>query len=252
MHLLYLDDAGSAGNPNERYFVLGGIALFERQVHWLAKELDKIVKAIGWHPSETPDIELRASSILSGKKRWRHLRRHYRREILLNSLATIDRLHGNSVLFAAAIDKSAVSPEDPVEYAFEQLCNRFDRFLLRKHRQGDTQRGLMVLDNSAKETRMRSLAAEFKHAGHRWGTLANMADVPFFVDSKATRPIQYADLVAHAVWRHFEKDDSEFFNVIQNRFDSEGGVIHGLVHFKNPSADCCCPACTNRIIQQSP
>lgn len=246
MHLLYLDDAGSAGNTEERYFVLGGVALFERQVHWLSQEVDKVVDAIGWHSSETPNIELRASSILSGRKRWRHLKRPYRRAIVRNGLSAIHNLRGNSVLFAAAIDKAAVSPEDPVEYAFEQLCNRFDRFLLRKHRQGDTQRGLMVLDNSAKETRLRSLASEFKQAGHRWGTLANIADVPFFVDSRATRPIQYADLVAHATWRHFEKGDSEFFDVIKESFDSEGGVVHGIVHYKYPDEACSCPACTSR------
>ena len=36
MHLLYLDDAGSVGNRNERHFVIAGIAMFECQAHWFS------------------------------------------------------------------------------------------------------------------------------------------------------------------------------------------------------------------------
>ena len=49
--------------------------------------------------------------------------------------------------------------------------------------------------------RLQSLAAEFKAVGHSWGVTHNLADVPLFVDSRATRLIQYADLVAYAMWR---------------------------------------------------
>ena len=47
MHLLYLDDAGSAGNSDERYFVLAGICLFERQVHWLCEAMDSVERRFG-------------------------------------------------------------------------------------------------------------------------------------------------------------------------------------------------------------
>lgn len=35
MHLLYLDDSGSAENKNEAYFVLGGVCVPERNMRWL-------------------------------------------------------------------------------------------------------------------------------------------------------------------------------------------------------------------------
>lgn len=35
MHLLYLDDAGSASNPGEAYLVLGGVSIFEAQVDYI-------------------------------------------------------------------------------------------------------------------------------------------------------------------------------------------------------------------------
>ena len=91
--------------------------------------------------------------------------------------------------------------------------------------------------------RLQSLADEFKSVGHNWGVTRNLADVPLFVDSRSTRIIQYADLVAYAIWRKFEKNDDEFFDVISGDFDREGGVVHGLYHLKNPSDPCDCPAC---------
>lgn len=42
MHLLYLDDSGSAGNPTEEYLVLGGVSVFEAQADWITLELDKL------------------------------------------------------------------------------------------------------------------------------------------------------------------------------------------------------------------
>ncbi len=42
MYLLYLDDAGSPGNQAEDYFVLGGICVYEAQVEWFGRELDKL------------------------------------------------------------------------------------------------------------------------------------------------------------------------------------------------------------------
>src|ERR1017187_1329966 len=63
MHLLYLDDAGSAGNKNEEYLVLGGISVFEAQASFLTNELDKI--ASGFSATNPHDIEFHASEIFS-------------------------------------------------------------------------------------------------------------------------------------------------------------------------------------------
>jgi Protein of unknown function (DUF3800) len=60
------------------------------------------------------------------------------------------------------------------------------------------------------------------------GLLTSLIKVPLFLDSKASRLIQLADLIAYAVFRHFEKGDNRFFPIIEPRFDSEGGVVHGL------------------------
>ena len=102
-------------------------------------------------------------------------------------------------------------------------------FLGRLHRQNkDSQRGLILFDKSATEQRIQTLAREFKYSGHSFGVTRNYAEVPVFVDSRASRLIQLADLVAYAIFRKFEHSDARFFEVIEHCFDSEGGVTHGL------------------------
>ena len=251
MYLLYLDDAGDVKKQEDKHFILAGIAVFERQAHWLQTELDHFAETLGYLDFDglhRPDkLELHGNQILSGSGRWRTLKlsREKRRDTIRTGLEISERLVPNQWrLFGVVVDKHALSPKDPIEYAFEQLCYRFDLFLTRLHHQGNTQRGLIILDKSAQETRLQSLASEFRaHGQGRRGVVRNLADVPLFVDSRATRCIQYADLVAYAMWRKFEKGDGEFFDVIADSFDSEGGVVHGLHHFKRFDDPCDCPVC---------
>lgn len=106
---------------------------------------------------------------------------------------------------------------------------RFDKFLRRLYtKHNDPQRGIMLFDKSSTERRIQTLARDFKHNGHTFGQTRNYAEVPVFLDSKASRLIQLADLVAFAIYRMYESGDSQFFDVIKDSFDSEGGVQHGL------------------------
>ena len=248
MYLLYLDDAGTPNNLDEKHFVLAGIAIFERQAYWLQNSLESLVSTLG-HP--TPEtLEIHGSVIHSGRSWWRKMRRREdRRTVIMEGLKAAEGLaHYQWRLFGVVVDKQAVYPEDPVEYAFEQISSRFNWFLRRLHLRGDTQRGLIVLDKSKsdQESRLQSLASEFRAFGDRWGTMNNLVDVPFFVDSKVTRGIQYADLVSYAIWRKYEGGDSELFDIIANWFDSEGGVVHGLHHYRDRSEECDCPSCVSR------
>ncbi|UMR31203.1 DUF3800 domain-containing protein [Massilia sp. MB5] len=133
-------------------------------------------------------------------------------------------------LFACVVEKAAVAGKDPVHICFEQLARRFDLFLQRCHtKHQDPQRGIMLFDESSTEQRLQTLSREFKHNGHAFGKTHNYAEVPVFLDSRATRLIQLADLVAYSIFRHFEHGDSQFWDIIKGRFDEEGGVRHGFV-----------------------
>ena len=83
----------------------------------------------------------------------------------------------------------------------------------------------------AMRTRFKVLPVYFAFRGRGGGNLRNLAEVPLFVDSQASRIIQIADLVAWAVWRRYEFQDTRYFDRIVSRFDSEGGVLHGARSF---------------------
>lgn len=226
MYLLYADESGSVHDPSQQYFVLAGFCVFERQGFWIASELDKI--AAQFNPADPASMELHGSPMFGGKGKWRKYSRSVREQAIEDVLRVFLRSHLSNRAFASVIKKSAVSPSDPVEVAFEQLASRFDKYMIRLHKTGDTQRGIIIFDKSTYETTIQSLATDFRTIGYRWGIIRNFSEVPLFLDSQASRLIQLADIIAYATFRNFEQGDSRFFSIIQPRFDSEGGIVHGL------------------------
>ena len=243
MYLLYLDDSGSVKNPGERYFVLAGISVFERQIYHLITSADDYVASI----DPVAEAELHGSVMNKGSRPpWKGMPRQDRLAAIEGGLDILRDAHRSVKAFAVAVDKRVISPDDPVEYAFEELCNRFNLYLSRLwSREGEQHRGLVVMDETHYEGTLQGLAARFREQGTRWGSLRNMAEVPLFVDSRASRLIQIADLLAWAVWRRYEFSDTRYFDRIVGRFDAEGGVIHGLVH-RRGTDECYCPACLSR------
>jgi hypothetical protein len=245
MHLLYLDDSGSVGNPQDKHIILAGLSVFERNGHWLSANLDRLAAQL-W-PDAPTSLEFRGADIRGGKRHWRGITKDERHTAYLQVLQWIGQ--ANEVrLFGAVVHKAARSPDDPMEYAFEQICNRFDRFLGRLHKAGNSQKGLIVLDESSYETSLQGLARDFRAIGHRWGHLYNIAEVPLFVDSRATRLIQCADLIAFALRRYYEYGEDELSNLIAHKFDATGGIIHGLTHFTPVDQACGCYSCRQRAL----
>jgi hypothetical protein len=232
MYLLYLDESGAIADPEQRYFVLAGVCAFERTTHWIEQKLNDIAER--FRPVDGHEIELHGSPMRSGREGWKRF------PLSERLLAITDALIGGIVaqspmnvrLFGAVIDKSALNGQDPVEVAYEQLVHRFDLFLQRQYQKfGDAQRGLILFDKSSTERRIQTLAREFKYVGHTYGKTHNYAEVPVFLDSRSSRLIQLADLVAFALFRFHEYGDRQFYGIIQHRFDREGGVEHGLFRY---------------------
>ena len=228
MYLLYADESGSIGNAGERFFVLAGVSVFERQTHWIEQELNKI--AARFVPAQPHAVELHGSPMRSGSHGWRDFPRADREQAIHDAMQIVAKQYPRQVrLFAAVLEKARFSGQDIAQVAFEQLSSRFDQFLGRLYRQNrNAQRGLILFDESSTEKRIQTLAREFKYTGHQFGVTRNYAEVPVFIDSKASRLIQLADLVAYALYRNFEQNDATYYNIISHCFDSEGGVVHGL------------------------
>jgi len=230
MHLLYLDESGSVSDASQRFFVLAGISVFERSTHWIEQELNQIALPFAPDPNRPYDVELHASPMRNGRGEWRAHPVAGRLRAIKDALSLVERHHPRDVrLFGAVLCKQNFSGQDIAQEAFTQLCSRFDLFLMRLyHVRADKQRGLIIFDKSSTEARIQTLAREFKYSGHQYGLIRNYAEVPVFLDSKASRLIQLADLIAFALFRHFEHNDSQFFEIIEHCFDAEGGVVHGL------------------------
>lgn len=229
MHLFYVDESGSVADPSQKYFVLAGVAIFERKTHWVEQDLNAIATKFD---AVTPhNIELHGSPMRSGRDGWKAHPLADRLAAIKDALQHgVANHHPKGVrLFGAVVNKTALAGGDPVVHAFEQITSRFDMFLRRLYaKHNDPQRGIMVFDKSTTEQRIQTLARDFKYTGHSWGTTQSYAEVPLFLDSKASRLIQLADLVAYALFRNYEHGDSSFYDVIKDSFDAEGGVKHGL------------------------
>jgi hypothetical protein len=246
MHLLYLDDSGSMGNPQDKHIILAGVAVFERLPYWFSQHLDVFARQL--RPQDYNELEFRGVDMFAGRKGWRKIDKSSRLATYENVLRILGTSH-QLRLFGAAIHKATISPEDPMEYAFEQLISRFDQFLGRLHKTGDTQRGIIILDKSSYETSLQSLAREFRKDGHRWGHLHNISETPLFVDSRATRMIQWADLIAYALRQYYEHGTAKYFDQISHLFDREGGVIHGLLHRVDLRHGCNCLICRQKAVR---
>jgi hypothetical protein len=82
------------------------------------------------------------------------------------------------------------------------------------------------------------------------GQIRNLAAVPVFADSLATRLIQAADLVSYALYRHNDpgRNRSDYVEKIWDAFDADGDNMHGAVHYTPSFAggSCHCRPCSGR------
>jgi hypothetical protein len=195
MYLLYLDHAGAVEDPAQKHFVLAGISVFERQTYWLSQELDSI--AAWFNAADPASLELHGSQMHGGRgKKWRCFPVQDRVRAISDALAAFSRSHITNTLFGVAVKKPTDDPGAAVNIAFEQICSMFDKHLLQLHRQKNTQRGIIIFDKATYETEIQTLAIDFRSVGHTWGVVTNLSEVPLFLDSKASRLVQLADLVS--------------------------------------------------------
>ena len=135
MYLLYVDESGDPNNKNDNHFVLGGVAIFERQIYHLNEALNELQQQ--FFPTTTETIEFHASDIYRrNKEPWHSLPRARCQEILNSVYRVIYESHlAGVVLFSVVIDRNFQSTGDLVGRAFEELCNRFDLYLTRLHQE---------------------------------------------------------------------------------------------------------------------
>lgn len=229
MHLLYLDESGHSHDPASDFFVLAGFSIFERQTHWLEGQIDPIAQRFS--KINPRDIEFHGSPMRSGKDQWKGVSPQDRVQAVVDILTLLGDKQLKLKVYASVIEKKLLPPDDILSRSFEDVAHCFDGFLKTLYRKSDPQRGLVILDKSSYEEKIQTLSHVFKHIGHANGQLRNFAEVPLFLDSKASRLIQMADLIAYWIFRHYQSGDSRGFELIRPniaRYGGPGSFITGL------------------------
>ncbi|MGC9528610.1 MAG: DUF3800 domain-containing protein [Limnospira sp.] len=210
----------------EDYFFLAGVSVFEAQANWFTHELDQLAES--FDPANPSNVEFHASEIFARRTApWKSINREEAQGIIKAVLQVLAKSYDSARVFACAVHKASYPGHDPVELPFEDLCSRFNLYLSRLRASGDRQQGLLILDKSTYETTLQRLARDFQTIGTQWGVIRNLADTPFFVDSRASRLVQLADHVAYSVFRRYNARDTNYFDIFASKIDSVDGVVHG-------------------------
>ena len=123
--------------------------------------------------------------------------------------------------------------------------------LKRTRRSVDSTRGLVIHDRRiVAERDIQEWTRQWQRAAGTLPQLRNLADVPLFADSRASRLLQAADLVSYALYRHYDpfRKGLDYAEALWPRFDAVDDVMHGCVHFTPSfgSQSCPCLPCVNR------
>ncbi|WP_321815069.1 MULTISPECIES: DUF3800 domain-containing protein [unclassified Paraburkholderia] len=232
MYLAYLDDSGSPDDPNSQFFVLGGIMLFERQTHWLESRINPVAARF---EADGKYRELHAGPMRAAKDGWEKFSPVERAQATADVLRLLKDKQSKVSVMAAVIEKSMLKPAEILPYCYEILATCFDDWLAYRYRKyGEPARGIFILDRSKSvvEQNMQTLHRVFKHTGHASGKLRNFAEVPMFLDSRASRLIQMADNVAYWIYRRYQALDNRGFEIIEPHFfrmGAERTSLHELV-----------------------
>jgi hypothetical protein len=79
VYLLYVDESGNESDPADRFFVLGGVAVFERVTYFLSQSLEAVQTK---HFPGVPPLEFHASPMRTGEGFRRNIPEATRLEVL--------------------------------------------------------------------------------------------------------------------------------------------------------------------------
>jgi hypothetical protein len=240
MHLLYLDESGHSHDPSTDFFVLAGFSVFERATHWLESAINPV--AARFNPLHPESVEFHGAPMRGGKEYWKGIDPALRVQAVVDILSLLSNPQLKLRVFASVIEKSTMNRDEVLTKSFENVAGQFDQYLANiYYTRRDPQRGLVIFDKAAYEEKLQGLSAVFKNHGHSLGKFRNFSEVPLFLDSKASRLIQMADLIAYWIFRYFQSGDDRGYRLIAPHFHANKGVQHGFIKMVTP-------ACEQRLV----
>jgi hypothetical protein len=248
MHLLFVDESGTPprrGHTSPRYFVIGGIVIPEDTWHSLRDALmgmkirRKIRGELKWRYFAPGNVEM-ANPM---RNQTQDIRDEIRREVY----RIIARERGVKTL-AAVCSIEAVYAIPGIDeqqgiynLTYKAVTERFQYFLQDLQREiGMPKYGMIISDHRGRDDdkKLRAHHQMLIHSSSAYTSTYN-----HFVESLLLQPsnlsigIQLADMVAGAVWRKFERNDTRWFDLIEPSLRrSRAGNIDGYGIVKVPKA----------------
>jgi len=246
MYILYLDESGEPSNWQvQKNFVIAGVSVHESIVENMRKRVEFVRDK--YFPGIEYPIEFHATDIRNGKGIYRDFHLNVREEMLQDLYRTIvDNRFPLFAVFGATINiDAAQNPNQVRSDVFEEAICGFNTFLVWCHRLGHTNKGLIIIDKN-KEEQYKQLLDNFRQNGTKYGYLGNVIDIPYFARCHETPMLQLADLCAYAIFRNYEKADSEYLNIILPRvYKTLDGKMFGLKHLTK-TRPCSCISCVTQ------
>lgn len=246
MQLLFIDESGTPPTAQTAaevgFFVLGGVVIPEEVWIKLAADLKRI----------------KAAYQVQGEIKWRHFARDKGgkptplshldvagkeglRSELYKSLTAYKAVKIVSVVANAAkcYERGYIKrPEDIYWFCYKQLTERFQYMLQDLSRMiGHSVHGIVVCDNrgTRDDENLRNLHASLMSTdGPNVSRYQNIIEGLFIAPSHLSVGIQFADMVAGAIFRHYKAKDDRFLSQISGSFrTSPSGSVngYGIVHF---------------------
>ena len=246
MHLFFLDESGTIVPQSKKhtdYFVIGGVIIPEIHWHDIYKKLRDIKKQYGI----TSEIKWRyfAKNNKDDSNGLKHLDFEQRNEVrnkLFNIITSYKSI--KIITVVTNIEEAYKLPyidnqNDLYWYSYKQAVERFQYYLQDLSRESGAEfNGLVIIDNrlSCDDDRLRTLHYKLMTGKEeKQMPMSNLIEGLFIASSHLSVGVQFADLIAGAVFRKYEKNDDRYFNQIKDSIRNRNGNIsgYGIAAFPN-------------------
>lgn len=248
MHILFIDESGTPPKPSDAdppYFVIGGIIIPEHR----------------WHGIRDAMLGLKGRLRIRGELKWRYFapgndevrnpmrrlgfddRNKIRTELyqIIQGSRDVKTMAAICSAPAAYSIGSVNEQNDLYQLTYKTLSERFQYYLQDESRHsGNRQLGIIVADHrgAQDDKRLRSHHQRLLHSGAEFvSRYDNLIEGLFVEPSNLSIGIQLADMVSGAVWRRFQKQDANWYTMLEGSLRrSPSGSVDGYGIIKVPKS----------------
>ncbi|MBQ3311577.1 DUF3800 domain-containing protein [bacterium] len=245
MHLFFLDESGTIvpeSKKHTEYFIIGGVIIPE--IHW--HEIYKKLRDIKRQFDIKSEIKWRYFSPNNCEEDngMKHLTFEQKNNVRNKLYEIITSYKSLKIISTVTNIKEAYklpyinNQDDLYWYSYKQSVERFQYYLQDLSREsGADFNGLVIIDNrlSCDDNRLRNLHHNLMVVNRdNYSNFNNLIEGLFIAPSHLSVGIQFADIVAGAIFRKFEKNDDKYYSLIKNSIRNRNGKVEGYGIVKFP------------------